>query len=330
MKRNKIIVLTNSEDGIHSESVINKLEDQGEYVFRFDVDKIATGEISIDFFKKSDGYSFLIESKNGQNVYPWEIKSIWYRRPNHFDLGISDQVQKDFAEKELKEFLDGIWFFNKDVFWMNNPQKLELARKKVFQLQLANRLGFLTPKTLISNNPDKVLKFYTDCNKRIIFKTIRSTFINYGDKSFNVPTTLMTDSHMDKLSSVKRMPMFFQEYVEKDYELRVTIVGKQIFPVKIDSQKNPLTMIDWRNPDLIDKIDYRQTELPKSINDLCFLLMRKLGLHYGAIDLVKNKNGQHVFLEINPNGQWYWLEDLAGIKVSDAIAKNLKKGGFSQ
>ncbi|MNZ28723.1 hypothetical protein D3C78_459550 [compost metagenome] len=52
--------------------------------------------------------------------------------------------------------------------------------------------------------------------------------------------------------------------------------------------------------------------------------MRRLNLRYGAIDFVCDPQGNLWFLEINPNGQWAWIENLTGYPIAEAIVDELE------
>jgi len=320
--KNVILVLTNSEDGEHSSIVIEKLEKKGEEVFRFDVDKITRKEAKIYFSADPTQFNFVIEC-SGRKLNFQNVKSVWYRRPNKFDFEITDPIQRQFAEKELSAFLDGLWLSVEGAFWLNDFRNLEIARSKILQLKIAREIGFNIPRTIVTNDPMAVRELFAECDDGVIFKTLKQSFIKKSGKGFNIPTTLLNGHHFNKLNLIEGLPSLFQEYIDKQYELRITIVGNEIFPVLIDSQNNSLTVVDWRRPEVIDKIKYVPVCLPDNISSFCFLLMERLGLYFGAIDLVVNKKGRYFFLEINPNGQWYWLEHLCGIGVSDAIANAL-------
>ena len=103
--------------------------------------------------------------------------------------------------------------------------------------------------------------------------------------------------------------------------MRATFVGRKCFAVAIESQLMEETQVDWRNGEHI--LQHTPIELPKDIENKCILLMERLGLNYGAIDIVLDKQGNYVFLEINPNGQWAWIEHLTGLPISKEIVKYL-------
>ena len=187
-------------------------------------------------------------------------------------------------------------------------------------------MGLAIPRTVISNDPSEVRAFYELCDGRIIFKAIYHEFLDYGTKAFNIPTTLVTPAHLTQIDLIRTLPTLFQECIDKKYELRVTVVGERVFPVKIDSQSNSLTVVDWRNPACINDLHYFPTELPEKMSRICLSMLDKLGLSFGAFDFVVNTKDELYFLEVNPNGQWYWLEDKAKVLISDAIVDTLEKG----
>ena len=329
--RNAVLVLTNSKDGQHTEMVVSKLRQRDQRVFRFDADLFANGKLQFDFCSHRDYFGFNLIGADGM-LSSREIKSVWYRRPNSFHLEIKDPVQNRYAEEEITNLMEGLWTSMPYVFWLNNPVYLTRARKKVYQLFLAKEAGFTTPKTIITNDPNRVREFYRECGGRIVFKAIQGELFDYGEKSFSVPTTMITDKHLKNIDLVKHTPALFQEFIEKEYELRVTVVGDQIFPVKIEPLADISHAVDWRYPELMDKLSYSLVVLPESISAFCFHLLRQLRLSFGAFDFAVGKNGELYFLEINPNGQWYWLEDRLGLLISDAIADMLirdssEKGG---
>ena len=324
--RDTVLVLTNSDDGTHSDIVIDKLRSRGEKVFRFDTDRLASGDLSIQFETNSETFGFEMFDSTGR-LLSTEIKSAWYRRPHRLNSSIRDSVQREYAETEMIQFMEGLWSATvDDVFWLSNPVQLERARKKILQLKIARELGFKVPRTIVTNDPGKVRDFFDSCDGRMVFKAIHHEMLDYEEKSFNIPTTLIHQNHLAKLGLVKRMPSLFQEFVDKEYELRVTVVGDKVFPVKIDSQVHQETSVDWRNPDFIQKLKYTVATLPPGIGDLCISMLKALGLEFGAFDFAIDRSGACYFLEVNPNGQWYWLEDLTGALISNAIADKLSNG----
>ena len=119
--------------------------------------------------------------------------------------------------------------------------------------------------------------------------------------------------------------MLFRSYIEKFLELRITIVGKKIFCCSIDSQKKESTKIDWRKLDLHD-LKHEIYTLPENISQKLIKLIRKMNLIYSAIDMILTPQGDYVFLEVNPSGQYEWIEKMTGLEITKSIAEHLIKG----
>lgn len=74
------------------------------------------------------------------------------------------------------------------------------------------------------------------------------------------------------------------------------------------------------------RIDIEPYHLPQEVEEQCFRYLSSLGLQYGCIDMMVTPEDEYVFLEINPNGQWWFIEERAGLPVGKAIAGLLING----
>ena len=119
-------------------------------------------------------------------------------------------------------------------------------------------------------------------------------------------------------------PVLFQRNIAKRFELRITVVEDEVLAAEIHSQATYRTQLDWRHYDW-DHTPYRIHALPDDIRDKCLELTRRLGLRFGAIDMIVTPDGNYVFLEINPSGQWRWIEDQCGLPISDALCHALAR-----
>lgn len=120
-------------------------------------------------------------------------------------------------------------------------------------------------------------------------------------------------------------PMIFQQYIEPAYELRVTVVGKKIFTARvsgkdIDGQSG---FRDWRYAHINETFKAEVATLDQATKEACIRLTQKFGLNFGAIDLIVDKKGKVWFLEINPNGQWGFIENETGLPIGKALAELL-------
>ncbi|MGH3815761.1 MAG: hypothetical protein ACRDUV_25485 [Pseudonocardiaceae bacterium] len=97
----------------------------------------------------------------------------------------------------------------------------------------------------------------------------------------------------------------------------MTVVGDNIFATEIKTPGE----LDWRRSH--DDITYQPYELPDTVVAGIHRLMHSLNLFFGAMDFVRTEQG-YQFIEINPNGQWGWIEHQTGQPISRALATALK------
>ena len=90
-------------------------------------------------------------------------------------------------------------------------------------------------------------------------------------------------------------------------------------------QENRETEIDWRRRPF--DVEKTPIELPSDLDAKLIALLRAFGLHYGAFDLIVTPDGRHVFLEVNPAGQYLWVEAQTKLPITAAIADELSQVG---
>jgi glutathione synthase/RimK-type ligase-like ATP-grasp enzyme len=101
------------------------------------------------------------------------------------------------------------------------------------------------------------------------------------------------------------------------------VIGNRILSCRIDSQASEATKVDWRHYDF-KNVEHLQIELPDEVRKKLHRFMNAIGLKYGAIDLIETPNGDFIFLEVNPSGQWGWIADFAGLPIPEAVAEMLE------
>ena len=138
-------------------------------------------------------------------------------------------------------------------------------------------------------------------------------------------THLVTEEDLDHLDSVRYGPTFFQALVPKSRDIRVTVIGDELFAAGIDSMLVEEARIDFRVAEMMD-LPHEPVTLPEPVAAACLAIVKRLGLQFGAIDLLETPDGDYVFLENNPNGQWYWVEMMTGQPMARAMADLLERG----
>jgi glutathione synthase/RimK-type ligase-like ATP-grasp enzyme len=244
-----------------------------------------------------------IECVEGTFIVDDNVRSIWFRQPIFLrnTPGETLTVKEQLVRSQWMAFLRSLSIF-KNAMWMNWPESTYLAETKAFQLMEAYKLGFRIPKTKIGNNAKEFIGF----NQDVIIKSLDTVLLREGgDCLFTYSTIERYNNFRDE--AVFEAPLTVQQYISPKIDIRVTVVGNKIFAVKITSEGSGIKN-DWRVLNK-DKLEYTDIELPDKINNLCFQLVKKLGLTFGAIDLIES-NGKYFFIEINPTGEWGWINTL--------------------
>jgi hypothetical protein len=245
-------------------------------------------------------------------------RSVWWRRPQ--PPALSDQMLKPshraFALNEIFEAMTGLWYCM-DAGWVNDPARDQAAQRKAYQLKVAQQVGLRIPTTLMTNDPDEARKFVDARGyRRVVYKSFSSTEQEWRE------TRLLREEELHLLDHVRHAPVIFQHYVDARYDLRVTAVGDRLFPAAIHSQQTEYPA-DCRID--IGRAKIEAVEIPDDVEERLLELKRRLGLVYGAIDLRLTPSGDYVFFEINPGGQFMYIEGATGLPISAALADELAR-----
>lgn len=326
--RDKILILSNPRDP-HADRVTVELVQRGAPVCRFHTEEfLKSCRLSIHL-GNPDKPLGIIELPTYDLALD-EVKSVWFRRPELPLYGPTVPFDKvaDFVNRESEAALYGLFGILNRALWVSHPYALKASDNKLAQLKLAESFGFLIPRTLVTNNPQLVREFYDSCGGEMIIKTFRGWSGPLYGKMRAILTTRILPEHLDHLDLVQYVPCLFQEYVPKDVEFRITIIGRQCFAAEIHSQRSPISRDDWRWYDL-ENTPYYPCKLPPDIEKLCLRLLDHYDLAFGAIDMIRRPDGAYVFLELNANGQWLWIQKLTGFPMVETMADMLIRGSIN-
>ena len=244
------------------------------------------------------------------------VGAAWWRRPQHPapSPALRRHDHQVFVVNETHEALRGLWHAL-DAFWINDPGRDEVAHRKLLQLRVAQEVGLEIPSTLVTNDV-AAARSYLDSRayRDVVCKAFSATQEQWRE------TRLVGEDELKALENVRYAPVIFQAYVPADVDLRVTIVGDEIFPAAIHSQESEYP-VDFRMDMANTRIE--EDELPPDVAAKLLDLMARLGIVYGAVDLRRTPDGRHVFLEVNPAGQWLFVEHATGLPIARAVARRL-------
>lgn len=249
------------------------------------------------------------------------VRAAYFRRPGIPEpiSQIQDAVYRNYCTGEWLATLQSLYWTVGDR-WLNAPHLIAVAENKIRQLSVAKSLGFLVPETIFANDPAAILTLSK--RKSLIGKPLKTALVTGADERVIFTSRMAIDE--GSFDAIKACPVIFQEEVKKTFDIRATVVGNKVFSASIDSQKHTETEVDWRRNSRTD-LEHRSYKLPDSLNNLCVEMTRSLGLKFGAIDFILDEDGRHWFLEINPNGQWGWIETRTGQPISAAIVDELER-----
>jgi hypothetical protein len=252
-----------------------------------------------------------------------EIHAVWYRRPVPPVMPDTySPEQAGWASAESGEALHGVWN-TLDARWVNRPDANRRAESKPDQLRTASTLGFDIPPTLVTNDAGALGRFI-DTQRAVICKPLLNGLVP-DDESEQLFFTSRVDPEVLHASDLGPEPYLFQALVEKTLDIRVTVIGEEIFAVGIESQGEPDASLDWRRG-AHRGLRHSPMNLPEPVSQRCLALCRHYGLLFGAIDLAARPDGGYTFFEINPNGQWAWLEQETGLPLRSTLAGLLLGG----
>ncbi|MEW5987915.1 MAG: MvdC/MvdD family ATP grasp protein [Chloroflexota bacterium] len=322
-----ILIVTNKQD-YTADFLILELRRRGVDYVRFNTE---------DFPQAVD---LLIEIDNGglagqlriynRSVALGEIHSIWYRRPLPSESAkqLMDPGARELVITESRETLEGLWR-TMPCFWISHPDSIRTAESKLLQLKTASLLGFTIPRTLVTNSPHAAESFYNRNAGQVVYKPQRYGRVIRGDTVSLIYTNLIEEYHVEHFAAVQLAPVLFQPYVPKMVEVRVVVVGDRAFAVELRSQEILAARHDWRRVDP-SELPHVVHELPSEVEAKCINLLRVLRLAFGAIDFILTPEGEYIFLEINPNGQWAWIQQMCpDVHIREALVDLLISGTAS-
>src|SRR5690606_23235722 len=254
-----------------------------------------------------------------------EVTAIYYRR-FHVGARIPTDLEAQLrapSVEESRRVVHGLMasLAGTGAFALDGLDVVRRAEKKSLQLALARRVGLDVPRSLVSNDPEAVRAFARRVPAGIVAKMMASFAVYDTDGREQVVfTNPVSDEDLADLEGLSLCPMTFQEHLEKACELRVTVVGDRVMAASIDSQALPRARSDWRREGVALLDAWKAYELPADVHAQTLAVMDALGLNYGAFDFIVTPDGRHVFLEVNPVGEFMWLLHTPGLPIDEALA----------
>lgn len=246
-----------------------------------------------------------------------DVRAVYWRRPTWPSFPHLGPDDARFSAAQTRYGLGGVLHALAGPLWVNHPLRNAEADYKPHQLAQAERLGLAVPTTLITNDPAEAREFVA-AHPFVIHKTLRATSYQRDGVAVVSWAEQVTAEAID--DRVRVVPHLFQEQVDKVCDVRVLIVGRRVFAVRITSG-----LLDWRRD--YSALAYEAVTLPAALEAALLAFLDAFGLASGSFDLAVDRAGTYWLLELNPNGQWGWLEENTGLPMAAAVADLLTQGG---
>lgn len=303
-----VLILTSEED-VTADMVIKHLAEQGTPLIRIDPENFP-GRVDLTARISAGGGVVGHIITKLRSVDLEDLRSIWVRRPG--PPGHLATVQKEWVSLESEQAFYGTLRAT-GVPWMNDPDAIARSRYKLRQLRVAQQAGFKVPHTLVTTVP-AAARWFSSSAGPLIVKSVS------GRHPEEPPVTLPTTSVPPgaDFSGVAASATCLQEEINKVLDVRLTVVGDELFPCFIKSEDRTL---DWRFlPEDQCSWEWSTTALPCSVREATLRYMKATGLAYAAFDFAVDSAGEYWFLEANMNGQFGFVEIHTGAPISKAIA----------
>lgn len=251
-----------------------------------------------------------------------KVKNKWYRRGEYCFRSTSKKINKIFLKEtysSIKEYIDdSIYQKNINCFLDNEKFKLTTLNECI-------KLKIPIPETLITNNLNELKKFIKK-QKRIITKPIENTTFRHHYGNYEVlfyPNLKVLESNdiSHLCEETNFLPSLFQKYIDKKIEIRSFYLNGEFKSMAIFSQQNEKTKLDFRNYDYSRPNRNVPYQLPKDFETKLHNLMINLKINSGSFDIIYNKKGEYIFLEVNPIGQFQWLSHGCNYFIEEMFAK---------
>jgi ATP-grasp ribosomal peptide maturase len=314
---NTMLVLTEPSDTT-ADLVVKELDRRGARVFRADV-----GDFPL-FLRVSGWFDGAWAGEihgPGGSVDLRDIRSIYLRRPTAFILPSSmTDAEQRFAAREARRGIGGL-LMSLSCSWVNHPSRTADAEYKPYQLTTAAACGLAVPRTVITNVPDDADKHSAHLGDSVVYKTLASATVPDGQQVKLIYTNPVTTSDMAD-SRVAFTAHQFQQRVPKVRDVRATVVGTRVFAANIlGGDVTAGGLLDWRAD--YDTLCYEPVRLPDSVESSLLRMTDCLGLSFAVADFVVTADDQHYFVDLNPNGQWGWIQEATGLPIAAALAAHL-------
>ena len=304
----KYVLILSREYDPHVPPVVKEIQARGAGVLWLNLSDFPEHVLLQTSLDDANGWSGTITYRD-QQVDLASLTGIWWRRPKRYQAPQAySPGERAFLEEEANRSIIGILESLRfhQTLWVSRVHCIRRADLKPLQLAAAQQLGLRVPRTLLTNQPDAARSFFDACQGAVVLKAVSRGSIEDEDQKRFIHTSRVEQEHLSFLERVRANAHLFQQYIPKSMDLRVVVIGRQVFAAEIHSQHSQRASVDFRQG--YGDLSYAVHDLPGSIEEKVLALVRSFDLQFSSMDFAVTPDGDYYFLDLNPNGQWYWLQ----------------------
>ncbi|XZF12987.1 grasp-with-spasm system ATP-grasp peptide maturase [Chitinophagaceae bacterium MMS25-I14] len=285
--------------------------------------------------------SVQIETADGKHISGTDLSGNWYRRGQYAFL------QKKIPDTRMGNIHAGFnEYYNRELQYVFQHLCHNLDKRfngigkyadnninKLNVLETAARLGLDIPDTIVTSRFSELLRFAKQHDRIVIKPIAYPHFTVPVDSNTNLyagfEVKMITAAGLEALKDCfVHNEVFYtlaQAYTDKKWEIRSFFLDGEFHSMAIFSQANEQTKTDFRYYDHERPNRCVPYSLPAIAEEQLRSLMQELQMNCGSFDIICTPDNRHVFLEVNPIGQYQWLTKNCNYFIDRKIALRLLK-----
>jgi hypothetical protein len=308
-----VIVILSSRGDLHAVAVQGWMRKLGYLRCHIvECDSIAQGDNLYFNIGPVERKSDRITTSEGLQISISDCKVIWLRRFRANQIithSLTKDDSYDIINNDCRGAVSGYFSTRFTGRWISHPEATIRASDKLFQLEVAHSCGFRVPKTAVAQSGRDVADFFQECEGQLIVKPIVG-----ADEPF-LETKRIVDPSTFSEEAYNASPAIYQECINGRQHLRMLTMGDKSLCGIIETDQ-----LDWR---LHLRSSMKPWPVPEAVHKKVKSVLDKLWLEMGIMDIKIAENGELVWLEVNPQGQFLFLEPLVHLPFIDEFSRYL-------
>ena len=301
------VLIVTCADDVHADAFVARVEQmrpEWTIVRAHTLDMSTNWSFRFEFSASGQVHTDLSVLDSGREIVEADV--IWWRKPDNprSHPSLTDPSALECSRQEYRELMHSLRGCFPNATWVNDYWQMAQYSGKLNQIEIARANGLLIPDTLVTSRAED-LRTFAQRFAQVVAKPLYFSGFLHAGQQYACWTNILSADELERMTDMDlaMAPMMVQRRLRKALELRVTVIGGEVFPCAISTSHDSIEGIDWRIRD-VEQLPHRLVTIPDRVTDGLRGVLRHMGLHFGAFDLILDEDGEYYFLEINPNGQF--------------------------